>query len=213
MKRLICIANSRRPDGRCVAAIDVDTGEFIRPVARQSDAIPERRVYFGGRLLAVGDKFEVDLQRPRQISPYQRENRIIVNWNWKYRGRVSLKSLVEYCDGTTPLLHSTTDRVNPATLDQLLPEQWQSLQLVRLHKPRFERDARDQHRWRVWFRDKAGGEYYLKITDPVVTHKLETGKSIGGEVLLLVSLTKPWAPPDGSKPPMCFKLVATVIER
>lgn len=212
MARLICIANSRRPDGRCVAGIDVDTREFVRPVGQQTDGIPEHRVYFDGRLLAVGDKFEVELRRPRQISPYQRENQTIVNWNWKHRGRASLKPLVKYCDDTTPILHSTSDRVAPAMLDELPPEEWQSLQLVRPRKPQFERDYWDQHRWRVRFRDKGKNEYYLRITDPVATHKLESGKSIGTDVLLLVSLAKPWAPPDGSKPPMCYKLVATVIE-
>jgi hypothetical protein len=74
------------------------------------------------------------------------------------------------------------------------------------------RASADQHRWRARFQDAAGNEYCLKITDAKTTRRLEAGNKISNQSLLTISLTKPWAPSDGSQPERCYKLVAAVIE-
>ncbi|MFP5272720.1 dual OB domain-containing protein [Coleofasciculus sp.] len=40
MKKIICLANSRKLDERCIAGIDLNTGKWVRPVC--DDRYPER---------------------------------------------------------------------------------------------------------------------------------------------------------------------------
>jgi hypothetical protein len=169
--RLICVANSWRPDGRCIAGIDVTTGELIRPVGAAADAIPVERLHIDGAALAVGDIFELETARPALVTRYQRENRTIVDWNWRRVGKVPGRPLLSYCEDPAPLFHTSNERVLPILLDKLPPEQWRSLVLVRPRKLRFERDG-DAQRWRARFEDRAGNEYFLRLTDPVATQKL-----------------------------------------
>ena len=210
--RLICLANSKRPDGRCIGGIDYDTGEWIRPVPRDSDAVPDQKCLIDGKFLATLDVIEIEVVQLREIPQFQKENRYIRNWNWSRLGRFPKAKLLPYADESAPILHSTTDRVSPRVLEQLPPNEWSSLQLVRPRKLKYERDHFDQHRWRARFQDRARNEYSLKITDPEITRRLEAGETISSDSLLTISLTKPWAPADGSQPERCYKLVAAVIE-
>jgi hypothetical protein len=208
----VCLANSERPGGHCIAGIDLDSGEWIRPVPRDHDAVPISKCVIDGKLLTTLDIFEVELVRPRETPRFQRENRIIRDWNWSLVRRFKRSDLPKYCDRTTPILYSTTDRVSPATLERLRPEQWASLQLVAPRKLTFERDNWDPHRWRARFHDVAGNKYRLRITDASTTRRLESGTVINPSCVLTISLTKPWAPSDDSQPARCYKLVAAVIE-
>ncbi|HUE73266.1 MAG TPA: hypothetical protein VMP01_20480 [Pirellulaceae bacterium] len=212
MTRLVCLANSERPGGQCVAGIDLDSGEWIRPIPRDVDAIPTARCLIGGKFLTLLDIIEVDLVRPRDTPRFQRENRIIKTWDWSIVGRFRKSDLASYCDNSTPILHSTDDRVSPRVLERLSPLEWASLQLVKPRKLRFEHDYWDERRWRARLEDAAGNEYYLKITDATITRRLESGDQVSSKSLLTVSLAKPWAPRDGSKPELCYKIVAAVIE-
>lgn len=212
MARLVCLANSERPGGQCIAGIDLVTGEWIRPIPRDSDAVPTARCFIGGRWLTPLHVFDVGLVRPREPTRFQRENRIIKSWNWFLVRRFSKADLLDYCDNTTPILHSVGDRVSPRLLEGLPCEQWVSLQLVKPRRLSFERDRWDQHRWRARFLDSEGNEYSLRITDAIATRRLEAGEVISKQTVLTISLTKPWTPPDGSQPERCYKLVAAVIE-
>ena len=210
--RLVCVANSRRPDGRCIAGIDVETGQFIRPVGPATDAIPEHRVAIDGRLIEVGDILEMELRTLGEAARFQCENRLIVDWNWRRVGQVAKSWLLDHCEDPAPVLYSKLDRVLPAAMEKLPSTSWRSLQLIRPRRLTFERDGFDQHRWRARFQDKARNEYLLRITDPLATHRLETAQPMGNNIIFLVSLTKPWKRPDGSSIAMCYKIVATVIE-
>ncbi|MEX0713523.1 MAG: hypothetical protein WD278_14295 [Pirellulales bacterium] len=179
---------------------------------RDLDAVPTGRCIVGERLLTPLDVFVVDLARPKEAQRFQRENRIIKNWNWSIVGRLRKGDLPRYCDDAAPILHRKNDRVSPRVLEKLPPEQWASLQLVKPQRLMFEHDYWDAHRWRARFQDAAGNEYSLRITDASTTRRLEGGDRISSQSILTVSLAKPWAPPDGSKPELCYKIIAAVIE-
>ena len=212
MVQLICLANSLRPDGRCIAGIDRQTGLWIRPVSRTGDAIPAWRCFVGGRFLSLMHIVELDLVCPRATPRYQRENRIIRSWNWHVRDRVNRSVIGGLVENAVPILHIDTDRVDPHLLEGLDPRKWTSLQLVRPIGLTFERDHWTPQRWRATFRDSRSNGYSLKITDPEVTRKLEAGKRVDSKSLLTISLTKPWSPDPSTKPAMCYKLVAAVVE-
>jgi hypothetical protein len=210
--QLICLANSWRSGGRCIAGIDRATGAWIRPVPPDTDAIPEARCTVGATALSLLDVFDVDVALPQETARYQRENRVLKSWNWVMHGRERAATLLQYVDDSAPLFHNTMDRVVGIVLDQLPPREWKSLQLVRPRNLRFERDAHDPRRWRARFKDKAGNEYLLKLTDPDATRRLEAGERIGSACLLTVSLTRPWAGHDPSMLKLCYKIVAAVID-
>ena len=210
--QLICLANSWRPGGRCIAGIDRATGAWIRPVPPDTDAIPEARCTTGETALSLLDVFDVDVAMPRETPPYQRENRVLQSGRWQVRERAHAASLEPYVDDSAPIFHNTMDRVVAVALDQMPPRDWKSLQLVRPRQLRYERDGHDPHRWRARFRDSAGTEYLLKLTDPEATRRLEAGERISPRCLLTLSLTRPWAGPDPSMLKVCYKIVAAVID-
>jgi hypothetical protein len=209
--QLICLANSWRPGGRCLAGIDPSTGAWIRPVPPNTDAIPEPRCTEGSTALSLLDIFEVDLAPLRQPAKYQRENRVIKSWSWVRCGRASRASIEAFIEDTAPLLHNNQDRVVAAVLDRIAPSEWKSLQLVQPRNLRFERDAHQEHRWRAHFKDRAGNEYLLKLTDPIATRRLEAGEHLDPGSLLTVSLARPWDGHDHSMLRVCYKIVAAVI--
>ena len=212
MVRMICLANSIRHDGRCVAGIDIQTGEWIRPVPPAGGGIPSFRTIFNNNQLSILDVVALQVNRPLLNTRFQRENRVMPNWNWQVVDTVTPQEVTEYCEDTSPILYSLDDNVSPQTLEQIPANEWKSLQLVRPRNLSFERDYWNTNRWRARFRDGDGNEYYLKITDPVICDRLGRNEHIGPNCLLTVSLTEPWAPDDGSKPELCYKLVAGVIE-
>ena len=96
--RLICLANSKRPDGRCIGGIDYDTGEWIRPVPRDTDAVPDQRCWIAGKFLSLLDVIDIDVVRPREIAQYQRENRYIKSWGFTLLGRLPKTKLIQALD-------------------------------------------------------------------------------------------------------------------
>jgi len=210
-KRLIILANSIRPGGRCVAGICTDTREWVRPVPRLADRAAPNVPSISG--IALLDIVSVPLagDRPNPPDRYQRENWFVDSWDWKVVGRCSVKDARALCESRDVVLYTDNDRVEPAVMDALPTSEWKSLQLIKV-KVNFSRDMWDRNRWRASFKDGRGNHLFLKVTDPVVSAKLDRGEDVSKVCLLTVSLAGPWAPDDGSQPERCYKLVAGVIE-
>jgi Dual OB-containing domain len=212
MARIAILANSKRPDGRCLGGIDLTTGEWVRPVTKSGDGIPTERCFINGKMLRVLDILELDLIRPRNAPEYQKENQFIRNWNWTVKRRLKLSAVSKYIDSAAPILHSVGDRVAPASLKALPVGKWVSLQLIKPKNLTFGRHYYDPNRWVANFQDSAGNSYSLKITDPDATLRLEKNEKISKKSLLTVSMTKPWTHDASEKPPLCYKVVASIIE-
>ncbi|HHT9140929.1 MAG TPA: dual OB domain-containing protein [Candidatus Tripitaka californicus] len=208
MAKIIILANSFRPGGYCMAGIDSQTGDWIRPVPRDgSRAIPKSVAEKIGLL----DVVEIPLASEKPKDRYQGENRFVASWNWKIVGSVSPKKIIGYCEDSTMILHSHTDYVEPKYFTPLSIEQWKSLQLIRTNVD-FSKDTYKPSHWRASFHDSSGHLLYLKVTDSIIVAKLNSDAKVGADCILTISLTGPWAPSDGSKPERCYKLVAGVIE-
>lgn len=75
--RMICLANSRKIGGRCVAGIDVNTGEWVRPVRDNGGALTLDDIsYEDGTIPRVLDIIDVPVSE-RQPLYYQPENWVI----------------------------------------------------------------------------------------------------------------------------------------
>ncbi|MEO1607022.1 MAG: hypothetical protein AAFU34_17035 [Pseudomonadota bacterium] len=98
-KTIVCLANSFRPGGSCVAGIEIVDGQlasWIRPIShRQDQAISDNeKTYADGTSLQMLDVIEVafDGHRPEH---HQTENWLITNGvRWKKVGKATLGDVV-----------------------------------------------------------------------------------------------------------------------
>lgn len=220
IKTLVCLANSRKLSGRCVAGIVHDgSGEWIRPVsARQNREVSEyERQYEDGSDPSVLDVVRVPLLQPHPHS-YQSENWLLdPDRYWQKIGRVGWDELLqlEQQPGTLWInghhtYHGKNDRI-PAQEANTLRS---SLMLVRVDgvklqvhvpsatfgNPKRVVSARFHH---------ANSEYILRVTDPEYERAYLAGSNGTyelNETFLTVSLGEPWG---GNT----YKLVAAIMER
>lgn len=180
--QMICLANSRKHAGRCVAGkirTGQNTGEWVRPVGTSpSREITERdRQYSDGTSAQKLDLISVSFTGP-QPPCFQRENHIIDDTvYWEKVGQATLADLAPLVD--TPLslwendgdssYSGTNDRVSEASL--VIPRQ--TLYLIQPENVRITvaaegasfGDAKRSVRATFVYNHET---YALKVTDPVV---------------------------------------------
>lgn len=220
VKTLVCLANSRKLLGRCVAGmVDGDSGEWVRPVsARLSREVSDNeRQYKDGTDPKILDIVEVPLLRP-QSHDFQSENWLLdPDYYWKKAGRVGWRGLLSleqrpsslWINGSSTY-HGNDDRI-PIEEAGALSD---SLKLIRvtdlaLHVHVPGAMFGDQKRaLRARFSHK-GNEYILRVTDPEYEQEYfakPDGVYELGESFLTVSLGEPYGG-------YVYKLVAAIIER
>src|SRR3989338_6767673 len=115
MAEIIILANSIKKGGHCIAGIDRQTDEWIRPVSRANRAIPG----YVAEQIKLLDIVNIPLESDRPIDRYQRENRFVASMDWEIVGRVSPIDILSYCEDDSVILHSHDDRVAPEVLEKL----------------------------------------------------------------------------------------------
>lgn len=214
-QRLVCLANSRKPEGRCIAGKSVTGGEWIRPVSARQGAELNRAECrcVDGREPALLDVIDIPLLHadPRG---HQRENHLIApGGRWSRSGEFTWEEAQALADDVDILWvngHSTTDGRNVRVPPEHIGVCTSSLALIRISEICFSvgklQNQRRGVRAAFRYRERS---YNLKLTDPVIEAKLfERGNGDHDfrlDVLLCISLTEPFI--DGH----CYKLVASVI--
>lgn len=222
VKRIVCLANSRKLSGRCVAGRELaggkTAGPWVRPVsARSSQEVSEHeRQYEDGSDPRVLDIVSVPVLAPRP-DRWQTENWTLdAEYYWKKLGNFSWFDLPRLLDPPKPLWidgHSTYNGTNDKVPMELMGRVTNSLRLVRLERLRLrvfapgEAFGNSKRRVQAVF-SHAGSDYRIWVTDPVYERtylsKLD-GEYQTGECYVTVSLGEPYG---GS----CYKLAAAVIE-
>jgi hypothetical protein len=220
VKRILCLANSRKLHGRCIAGrelLDGEPGPWIRPVSdREHEEVSEyERQYEDGSDPRVLDIIDIALVAPRANS-IQPENWLLdPEMYWTRVGRLSTSALDRFVDrpGTLWLNgFSTYSGCN----DQIPVDQATgvdgSLKLVRVDAlginvsarggvfGRIKRRVQGRFQWQ-------GVDYWLWITDPWVERDYlarADGDFDIGPCFLTISLAEPF---NGA----CYKLIAAVI--
>jgi hypothetical protein len=222
IKRIICLANSRKYLGRCVAGKEVLTdglGSWIRPVsARHSGEVSEEeRRYENGRDPSVYDIIDIPLLKARPHL-YQSENHLIdADKYWKKTGTISWEELKDLVDPSAPLwvnddssYNGINDRVSmevASHLDHslvLIDPQNLTIQ-VQLEGEGFPHPKR---KVRADFTHH-GAHYRLAVTDPVAERAFlarPNGVYPLHDAYLCISLGEEY---QGS----CYKLVATILSK
>lgn len=216
MARIICLANSWKRKERCIAGIDLATGQWVRPVTDTPDGSVPRLT----RLVASGepallDLLEIPLAATGPDYGIESENRLILPGRWRRVGRVQPRDVLHYCQHDGDILHNALHTVSVPYLEALPPPARRSLQLV--EAVRFSARASGQRNWgsRIWegtLVTPRGRTLTARITDPVFAERLSLGRPPRGRCLVTVSLSMPWRPPDWEGDTPCWKLIAAVID-
>lgn len=222
IKRIVCLANSRKLQGRCIAGCEITEGDrafWIRPVSdREHEEVSEyERQYEDGSDPAVMDIIDVPLieHRPKGC---QQENWLInADAYWVKVGTLSWDELEAYAvtDGTLWINgHHTFNGVNdviPLDAVGTVPSSLKLVHVGRLDLHVFKPgQAFGNPKRRVQGQFTfAGNTYSLWVTDPNIEREYlarEDGFYSIGESYLTISLGEPY---DGK----CYKLVAAVIRK
>lgn len=209
--RLICLANSKKHGGRCIAGID-EAGNWVRPVSpSQKRAINKNTRILDGFEPQIMDILEVPLHAHGPSDGCQRENRLLKEGAWEIVGQIQANDLLKYCENDSVVLHNHLDYVRAVCFRAIPSQKWKSLQLIRNRNVVLERDEKDKDIWRASFVDGKGHNLNLVVTDPLACGRLERGDQISNNCILTISLGPGWSP-NGDTPKRCYKFVAGVIQ-
>jgi len=164
--QIVCLANSWKEGGRCVAGIDTAKGRWVRPVSKLEGgalSVLECSAYDGAVSRQVQPLDIVDIgtstPSPEQGQP---ENHALGSTSWRVTGQVTASSLLKFAVDKPQLLYGTTDRVADTDVRHVQA----SLVLVHVKAPRFEVRSRinGSPQLRVHF-NHHGVDYDLSVTD------------------------------------------------
>ena len=161
----MCLANSWKEGGRCVAGLDLANKRWVRPISAidggaLSNSQCSAAVGGSAREVAPLDLIEIGgpTHRPELGQP---ENYLIDSSTWKIAGQVSAESLVRFAVDAPELLYGTSDRVVEADARNVRA----SLALIRVNAPQFHvRKTNSRGQLRVQF-SFGGVPYNLAVTD------------------------------------------------
>ena len=222
VKRIVCLANSRKLSGRCVAGKELLGGGpvgWIRPISdREHEEVSEyERQYQDGSDPRVLDIMDVPLLDPRPTG-YQQENWLLdPEHYWAKVGHFAWSDLRNLADPAALLWvngQSTYNGHNDKISLALASDLRSSLRLIRVDRltlsvfkpgeafgnPKRRVQGRFQH---------YGVEYRLWVTDPGY-ERMHLARPDGdyeiGESFLTLSLGEAYND-------ACYKLIAAIIER
>ncbi len=222
LKRIVCLANARKLQGRCIAGREWSNGRaggWIRPVSnREHGEVSEyERQYEDGSDPQVLDVIDIPVLRPRPRS-FQSENWLLdPEYYWKKAGRLSPFDLPQLTDPAARLWldghdthHGRNDKI-PLEIADSVHDSLKLVQVDALQLSVFRPDeAFGNTKRRVQGRFSHGGSRYcLWVTDPAYERKYLAkldGTYAVGECFLTVSLGEPFG---GA----VHKLIAAIIAR
>jgi hypothetical protein len=220
-KRLVCLANSRKLNGRCVAGVEfvgMTPQGWIRPVSdrEHGEVSRDERQYSDGADPQVLDVIDVPLREHRPWL-FQQENWLLdPEHYWAWKGTLDWPKLAAFAV-VDPLWvngHSTYNGHNDKVPLSVASGLNSSLMLIHADAVKLvvfasgEAFGKAKRRVQARFRH-AGNEYWLWVTDPRYERSYlarPDGTYDLGEAYLTVSLGEPMKED-------CFKLVAAIIER
>lgn len=227
VKRILCLANSKKLSGRCVAGREVlSTGSspWIRPVsARPTEEVSEdERQYKDGSDPRVLDIIDIVMIQ-HQPHACQTENWLLdPDYYWMRVRQVGWAELQRYVENPETLwtnsrstYHGANDEIPQADADAL-PNSLVLIRVPSLELSVFAPGAAFGNPKRRVLADfqHRGFRYALWVTDPTIErdYKMQPdGTYMIGECCLCVSLGEPLQKQSGES--YRYKLVAAVIER
>ncbi len=165
---VLCLANSKKLNERCVAGIDMRTCEWVRPVSRSGDhgAVSFRERQVNRLEPQVLDLIEMDLayEGPTGFEYcHAQENRWINPTPWRRVGRATVADLDRYCCHERVILHSSSKYTRPDVIEAKPLAQRHTLELRKVNELELRRHGKQ---WRCSFVTSSGvGATDLPVTD------------------------------------------------
>ncbi len=215
-KQLICLANSRKYSGYCVAGKEFSEnriGRWIRPVSNRDLGVLliNDMILENGEIPKMLDIITVSLIKPDSHS-YQTENYVTdTTQAWVKTGEVPISDLPKLCDNADVLWlnryhshHGFNDRIPEEMADEILSSSLLFIKpenaFIRISEELYNKKIRAVFHFN-------GISYCLVITDPAIEARYlreNVGEYSLGNVFFTVSLSEPY---NG----YCYKLVAGII--
>lgn len=229
---IICLANSKKYQGRCIAGLKTDVSGWLRPVSTLDTGTLNRQDYTldNGQEPQLFDVIRVHCSQPRPKCN-QPENWVLERKQWEFVGTPSLQQLQEIVNlevsrnSSSVLLGSQYSHIPYHELEEI--PALASLALIQPQNLRWRivRNHRAEKRFRATF-VLNGIEYDLPITDLLwqakldafeedtytcqeVIDKLSLTNFNPKKFLLTISLSEPFIP-KGAEQLFCYKLVAAI---
>ena len=218
VKRIVCLANSRKPGGRCIAGKEIledgQIGRWIRPVgARPTEEVSQlERQYENGGEPQPLDVIDIPIIR-HQPKDHQRENWLLnPRVRWAKAGQLDHNMLPRLVDADSPLWANSQRGLSDRVPQYVTPYLQDSLRFIRVDSlrvavsPPFRHSANAVPTLRGHFQ-YSGQDYSLRITDPDAearSTRLAYQDYTVGERYLTISLGEPF---QG----YAFKLIAALI--
>ena len=207
---IVCLANSRKLGGHCVAGKKLEDNKWIRPISQLAtgELYHQHIQYRDGSLPKCLDVIAIPVAR-EEPKFFQPENVLIAEGQWIKVHVFPFAQLDALCDDPSNflLIEGNTDRISERYLQRNNIES--SLALIRPQAIWIYRTSSFTGKKQVRARFKYSGEVFaLVVTGPVIenydleynqTYRVESRK-----LFLCVSLGEPF----GGK---CYKLVAAII--
>jgi hypothetical protein len=213
-KRIVCLANSFKKGGSCIAGRELIAdrlGGWIRPVSDRPTAEVRNSESGNPKLL---DILDVPILRaePRH---HQTENHVIdASQRWVKAGELPWAALTHMIDRPASLWINSDHTKGPGLYDCMSQAEAFTLStsLMLIKPDNFSVEVGPHYytgkrTWRAGFVYN-GTNYNLSLTDPIATSKYAADGSYPlNNVYICVSLTEPWEK-DNNR---CHKLVAAVF--
>ena len=217
MTRLVVLANSWKHSDWCIAGIDLDTGNWVRPVTQLKDGrIPRSAMKLEGYFPKLLDIIGLPLSPTGPDYGFEKENRTLLPGKWIRHGQMKPDALRPYAKKSDCVLHNLENYVSFDVLHEKPPEEQCSLQLIYVDDFRARAARKRSTGETTWQGVFTSGREPLaiRITDPAFVGKLQAGHKPAATCLLTMSLSMPYKPPewDEDKGPACWKLIAGIIE-
>lgn len=216
-RRIICLANSRKLRGRCIAGKELGPsgfGKWVRPVTTPDggELTLTHITCRDGQLPNLLDVLKIPFTESAPYS-YQSENRLIDDSNqWTRVGKIEISDLPSLCDRVNRLwvngYNSASGANDRIPLDIAKRKVKSSLLLIKPDRLTISvvQERRRKVRARFFFH---GAEYRLAVTDPYIEERF-LAKENGTypirsrNVYLCISLGEPYKG-------FTYKLVAAII--
>ena len=212
IKKIVCLANSIKLQGRCVAGreiVDAEYGKWVRPVSERDkrEISDDERTYANGDKADVLDIIEITTKKAVPKDHHVEDHLIDANFKWKKIGKVdwtTLEALVEPLNDGLWLYgedthHGTNDKIKSGDVSKLTS----SITLIKPSNLEVEVGKESQYKKPskkvVRAKFSAGGaNYSFVVTDPYY-RQLDHGTYPLEEVIICVSVAEKLPNGDVSK--------------
>lgn len=205
MTRILCLANSFKRGGRCIAGIDLETNRWIRPIGQGHEGAIRGERLINGMEPELLDIIEIPLGAGADDLGCQPENILLRPGPWRKVGVIEKDDVMQYVEETDRLLHNFEGKVPLNAFESNISKtKLKSLQLIHVTNVRFLKNPWKKTICNFWY---SGHWYSLKAPCP------EAEQHIGSksEYILTISMGGPYRrrPEDDL---CCWKMVAGAIK-